>query len=233
MIRVGGVTFVRQFADELNELNEALLEMGSRVESSIHSSVQALVEHNDRIAQRVREDETRINELEKEIDARVTRLLALRQPVAKDLRFLIMALKINTDLERMGDNAAKIAFRAMKLNRSRARLGEAFEETPRMGMIAEDMIHRTLDAFVNRDAQLAKTVLPADEEVDRIRDRVYSNLIELMQRVPEAVPDGVDLMFVVRSLERVADHAVNVAEDVIYLVEGVDIRHDETANQQL
>lgn len=220
---------MQHFTDELNELNHALLEMGALVESSIHSSVQALVEHNDRIARRVLDDEKRINEMELSIDAQVTRLMALNQPVAKDLRFLVMALKINTDLERMGDLAVSIADRAVSLNHARAPLGTPLVDTPRMAAMAEDMIHRSLDAFVNRDAALAKAVLPADTEVDKIRDNVYADLIALMQREPDLVKPAIDLMFVARSIERIADHATNIAEEVIYLVEGIDIRHHAAA----
>jgi phosphate transport system protein len=221
---------VRHFAEELEELNQALLEMSAQVESSIHSAVQALVEHDDRLARRVMEDEQTINHMELELDSRVTRLLALNQPVAGDLRLLVMCLKITTDLERMGDLAVSIAERAISLNALRGLadpqfLGQPLSDTPRMAGLAEDMLHRALDSFVKRDADLALAVLPADDEVDRIRDRIYDDLIALMQREPKLVQPAVHLMFVARSLERVADHATNIAEDVIYLVRGVDVRH--------
>jgi phosphate transport system protein len=225
---------VRHFAEELEELNQALLEMSALVESSLHTAVQSLVEHDDRMARRVTEDEHLINRMELDLDARVTRLLALNQPVAGDLRFLVMCLKINTDLERMGDLAVSIAERSISLNALRGSsghppaLGQALIETPRMAGLAEDMLHRALDAFVKRDANLAKAVLPADDEVDHIRNRVYEELISLMQREPTLVPASVSLMFVARNLERIADHATNIAEDVIYLVRGVDVRHHAT-----
>jgi phosphate transport system protein len=219
---------MRHFAEELEDLKHALLEMGALVESSIHTAVQALVEQDDRLAHRVIEDEGLINRMELDLDARVTRLLALNQPVAGDLRLLVMCLKINTDLERMGDLAVSIAQRAISLNKLRAPLGHPLKEMPRMAAMVEDMIHRTLDAFVQRDAELARAILPADEDVDRLRDAVYDELIQIMRTEPGLVDAAVHLMFIARSLERIADHATNIAEDVIYLVRGVDIRHHST-----
>ena len=221
---------MRHFAVELEELNQALLGMGALVESSIHCSVQALVNRDERMARRVIEDETRINQMELDIDARVTRLLALNQPVAGDLRLLIIALKINTDLERMGDLAVNIAERAISL--AKVPLVKPLIDTPRMASLVEDMLHSSLDAFVKRDADLAEKVLPADDEVDSIRDNIYSELLEVMQSNPSVVPSAIHLMFVARNLERIADHTTNIAEDVIFLVRGVDIRH-HTAQEKL
>jgi len=161
--------------------------------------------------------------MELDIDARVTRLLALNQPVAGDLRRLIIALKINTDLERMGDLAVNIAERAISL--AKVPLVKPLIDTPRMASLVEDMLHSSLDAFVKRDADLAEKVLPADDEVDSIRDNIYSELLEVMQSNPSIVPSAIHLMFVARNLERIADHTTNIAEDVIFLVRGVDIRH--------
>jgi len=217
---------LRHFAVELEELNQALLEMGALVESTIHCSVQALVDRDERMALRVIEDENRINRMELDVDARVTRLLALNQPVAGDLRLLIMALKINTDLERMGDLAVNISERAISL--SRVPPVKPLVDTPRMASLVEDMLHRSLDAFVKRDASLAEKVLPADDEVDSLRDRIYSELLELMQVNPATVPAAIHLMFVARNLERIADHTTNIAEDVIFLVRGIDVRHHAT-----
>jgi len=214
---------LRHFAVELEELNQALLEMGALVESSIHCSVQSLVDHDERMALRVIDDENRINRMELDIDARVTRLLALNQPVAGDLRLLIIALKINTDLERMGDLAVNIAERAISL--AKAPPVKPLIDTPRMASLVEDMLHRSLDAFVQRDAALAEKVLPADDEVDSLRDRIYAELLDLMQHSPNVVPHAIHLMFVARNLERIADHTTNIAEDVIFLVRGIDIRH--------
>ena len=216
---------MRHFAEELEALKQALLEMGALVESSIHTSVQAFIQHDDRLARRVIEDETLVNKMELDLDARVTRLLALNQPVAGDLRLLVMCLKINTDLERMGDLAMSVAERAISLNKLNAPLGESLIDMPRMAAIVEDMLHRTLDAFVNRDADLASKILPTDDEVDSIRDGVYNQMIATMRRDPSLVDAAVHLMFIARNLERIADHTTNIAEDVIYLVRGVDVRH--------
>ena len=214
---------MRHFAVELEELNQALLGMGALVESSIHCSVQALVNRDERMARRVIEDEVRINQMELDIDARVTRLLALNQPVAGDLRLLIIVLKINTDLERMGDLAVNIAERAISL--AKVPLVKPLIDTPRMASLVEDMLHSSLDAFVKRDAALAEKVLPAEDEVDTIRDNIYSELLEVMLSNPSVVPSAIHLMFVARNLERIADHTTNIAEDVIFLVRGIDIRH--------
>lgn len=218
---------MRHFAIELDELNESLLAMGAMVESSIHCSVQALVERDERLALRVIEDERKVNQMELDIDARVTRLLALNQPVARDLRLLIMALKINTDLERMGDLAANIAERAIALISIPA--VQFLVDTPRLASLVEDMLHRSLDAFVKRDADLAAKVLPADDEVDAQRDGIYSELVSVMQGDSAVVEAAINLMFVARNLERIADHATNIAEDVIFLVRGVDVRHNAIA----
>ncbi len=215
---------MRHFVVELEELNEAILAMGAMVESSIHCSVQALVERDERLARRVIEDEFRINQMELDIDSRVTRLLALNQPVASDLRLLIMALKINTDLERMGDLASNIAERAISL--ISVPPVKPLVDTPRMAALVEDMLHRSLDAFVTRDADLAAKVLPADDEVDDLRDGIYTELVAAMQNDPEVVKPAINLMFIARNLERIADHATNIAEDVIFLVRGVDVRHN-------
>ena len=214
---------MRHFAEELEELHETLLQMGALVESSIHCSVQALVDRDERLARRVLKDEDKINQAELDIDAKVTRLLALNQPVARDLRLLTAALKINTDLERIGDLAVNIAERAISLMQIPGM--KPLVAIPRMAGLAEDMLHRSLDAFVRNDADLAAAVLPADDDVDNLRDEVYEELIALMQKDPAMVPSAVHLMFVARNLERIADHATNIAEDVIFLVRGLDVRH--------
>jgi phosphate transport system protein len=214
---------VRHFAQELEDVNQALLQMGGLVESSIHCSIQALEERDERLARRIIEDEPRINRMEMEIDSQVTRLLALQQPVAKDLRFLTSVLKINGDLERMGDLAVHIARRTLSLMQQPE--VKPLEDIPRMAALAEDMLHKSLDAFVRQDADLADSVLPADNEVDALRDKVFAELIHVMQTEPAKVPAALDLMFVARHLERTADHSTNIAEDVIFLVRGEDVRH--------
>ena len=214
---------MRHFTVELEELNQKLLEMGGFVETAIRRSVQALVEQNQEIAEQVIHDEPRINTREMEIDGLVTRLLALRQPVARDLRFLTSALKINTDLERMGDLAVNIAERSLSLMDHP--LGQSMTHIPAMAELVQSMLLKTLTAFVDGDEQLARSVLPLDDEVDALRDAVYGRLLGIMQDDPTRVPPAIDLIFVARNLERIGDHVTNIAEDVVFLVKGVDVRH--------
>jgi phosphate transport system protein len=200
--------------------------MGGHVESAIHRSIRALVDRDSDLARQVLRDEARINQMEIEIDNLTTRLFALRQPMAKDLRFLTAALKINTDLERMGDLAVNIAQRALSLVAQTP--VKPLIDIPRMAQLVESMLLRTLDAFVKGDADEATSVLIADDEVDALRDSVYQELVVYMQTDPTSIPAAVDLMFVARNLERIADHATNIAEDVVFLVKGVDVRHHAT-----
>jgi len=214
---------VRHFTVELEELNQKLLEMAGLVEAAIHRSVRSLIEQNRGIAEQVIRDETQINRMEMEIDGLATRLLALRQPVARDLRFLTAALKINTDLERMGDLAMHIAERALSLMHHP--LVKPMTDIPKMASLVQSMLLKCLDAFVKGDAELAQSVLLADDEVDALRDAVYSDLLGVMQSDPASVPAAIDLIFIARNLERLGDHATNIAEDVVFLVKGIDVRH--------
>jgi phosphate transport system protein len=214
---------LRHFTIELEELNNKLLEMAGLVESAINRSVRSLVDQNRELAEQVIRDEPKINSMEMEIDGMVTRLLALRQPVAKDLRFLTSALKINTDLERMGDLAQHIAERSLSLMHHP--LVKPMVDIPNMATLVQSMLLKCLDAFVQGDDALARSVLLADDEVDRLRDAVYAELLATMQRDPTVVSAAVDLIFVARNLERIGDHATNIAEDVVFLIKGVDVRH--------
>jgi len=214
---------MRHFTVELEELSDKLLEMGGLVESAISRSVRSLVDQNRELAEQVIRDEPKINKMEMEIDGMVTRLLALRQPVARDLRFLTAALKINTDLERIGDLAQHVAERSLSLMHHP--LVKPMVDIPNMASLVQSMLLRCLDAFVNGDEAMARSVLLADDEVDRLRDAVYTELMETMQRDAGIVPAAVDLIFVARNLERIGDHATNIAEDVVFLVKGVDVRH--------
>jgi phosphate transport system protein len=214
---------LRHFTVELEELNQKLLEMGGLVESAINRSVRSLVDQSRELAEQVIRDEPRINRMEMEIDGMVTRLLALRQPVARDLRFLTSALKINTDLERIGDLAQHVAERSLSLMHHP--LVKPMIDIPKMASLVQSMLLKCLDAFVNGDDVLARSVLLADDEVDALRDAVYAELQETMQRDPGVVPAAIDLIFVARNLERIGDHATNIAEDVVFLVKGIDVRH--------
>ena len=218
---------MRHFSVELEDLNQKLLQMAGMVESAIHRSVRSLVEQDRELAQHVIRDEPQINRMEMEIDGIATRLLALRQPVARDLRFLTAALKINTDLERMGELANHIAERSLSLMHHP--LVRPMTDIPRMASLVQSMLLQVLEAFVKSDAELARSVLIADHEVDHLRDALYTELVEIMQRDPGVVPAAVDLIFVARNLERIGDHTTNIAEDVVFLVQGIDVRHHAEA----
>jgi len=214
---------MKHFQEELGDLKHRLLEMGGLVESAIYRSVLAVVEKDAEQAQQVLKNEARINQMEIEIDEFATRLLATQQPMAADLRFLTAAIKINSDLERMGDLAVNIVERALSLMHEPV-IGPAID-IPQMAKLTESMVRKSLDSFVRGDSDLARTVLLSDDAVDDLRDTIYEELLSFMQKDPSNVRPGVNLMFVARSLERLADHATNIAEDVLFLVQGVEVRH--------
>jgi len=218
---------MRPFVSELGELQNKLLEMGGLVETSIHNSIRSLVERDDSLLAGIYQAEQRINQLDIEIDEMATRLLALNQPVAKDLRFLTAAIKINSDLERMGDLCINLAQRSASL------LGQPeikdLVDIPRMSRIVESMVRKSLDAFVRRDEELARNVLRTDDEVDDLKNSVYQELLFLMERGQAPATPAFDLIFIAHNLERVADHATNIAEDVLFLVKGIDVRHHHVA----
>ncbi len=220
---------VRHFLEELDELQKKLLEMAGLVEVAVHRSVLALVDRDENTAQDVLRNEARINQLEIEIDDFAVALLALRQPMARDLRFLTAAIKINSDLERMGDLAVNIVERALSLMRQAP--VKPLIDIPAMAKLVQSMVRKSLDAFVQRDPALARGVLLSDDAVDDFRDGIYDELIAFMQRDPSTISRGMDLIFIARNLERIADHATNIAEDVLFLVQGVDVRHHAEARE--
>lgn len=214
---------MRHFLEELEGLQKRLLEMGGLVESAIHDSVVSLTEKDEERARKVLFNEARINQMEIEVDDLVTRLLALHQPMAGDLRLLTSALKINNDLERMGDLAVNIVERSLSLLKGPP--VKPLIDIPQMARLAESMVHRSLDAFVKRDAELARGVLLSDDAVDELRDTIYHELVGFMEQDPPSISRCLDLVFVARNLERIADHATNIAEDVLFLIKGIDVRH--------
>jgi phosphate transport system protein len=218
---------MRHFVSDLTDLQNKLLEMGGLVESSVRASTRSLVERNESMARSVWDIEDRINQMDIEIDEFATRLLALQQPVARDLRFLTAAIKINSDLERMGDLAVNIAQRSLA-HIERAQMN-ALIDIPHMSGVVESMVHKCLDAFVQRDAELAFTVLLSDDEVDDLKNAFYQELMAMIESGQATVPAAFDLIFVAHNLERVADHATNIAEDVLFLIKGVDVRHHHLA----
>ena len=211
------------FDDELQQLKEKILKMGSMVEDAIKNSVLALVERDNTLAVNVIENDRVVNTLDVEIDEESIRLIAIRQPKASDLRFITMAMKITTDLERMGDLAVNIAERALELNDEP--ILKPYIDIPRMRSIAQGMTRDALDAFVRRDKQLARDVIIRDDEVDDLKHAVLQELAFFMVKDPTTVTRAMKISFVALYLERIADHATNIAEMVIYLVEGKIIRH--------
>jgi phosphate transport system protein len=214
---------LRHFDEELEDLQKLLLEMGGLVESAIHRAVSVLTARDVALAQDVLRNEARINQMEIEIDDFAVRLLALHQPMAKDLRFLTAAIKINNDLERMGDLAVNIVERALTILRRPP--VKPLIDIPQMAKLVDSMVRNCLDSFVRRDGELARGVLLADDAVDNLRSHTYGELAAFMQNDPSAIPSSLDLIFVARNLERIADHATNIAEDVLFLVQGIDVRH--------
>jgi len=211
------------FREELEELQSKLLEMGGLVEAAIHNSVLALVDRDEDKAKDVMWNEALINQKEIEIDELATRMLALFQPMARDLRFITAVIKINNDLERMGDLAVNITERALTLMREPA--VKVLVDIPRIADLAESMVHRSLDAFAKHDADMARDVLLSDDAVDRLRDAVYDELLNFMQEERSTINRAVSLMFIAQNLERIADHSTNIAEDVLFAVKGIDVRH--------
>ena len=214
---------MRHFVTDLTDLQNKLLEMGGLVETSIRWSMRSLVERDEALARSIWDVETRINQMDIDIDEFATRLLALQQPVAGDLRFLTAAIKINSDLERMGDLAINIAERALSL--LRRPLVTILIDIPHMSRVVESMVHKSLDAFVQRDVDLAQSVLLSDDEVDDLKNAVYRELLAMTEEGKAPVPSAFDLIFVAHNLERIADHATNIAEDVLFLIKGIDVRH--------
>ncbi len=218
---------VSKLADALDLLRMRLLEMGSLVETAIERSIRGVIERDQSAAQEVLAAEARINGIELEIDALAIELLALHQPMASNLRFIIAALKINTDLERMGDLAANIAHSARALGETPAM--EQIVDIPLIAGLAQSMVRKSLDAFVASDVDLAFSVLASDDAVDSLRTACYHQLVTFMRKDPRNIGAGLSLLAVTRTIERLADHSTNIAEDVLFFVKGVDVRHHSGA----
>ncbi len=213
----------RHFEEELKDLSKELLLMGSLVEGMILKAVQALVSRDDKMAREVREDDLKVDQLQLKIDEMCLTFLALRQPTAVDLRTITSAMKIITDLERMGDQAVNISESAIQENKE-APLSP-FPDLPKLAGAVQKMVRGSLDAFVNKNAESAKAVCQSDDNVDDLYHKIFKELLTLMKADIENVSRGLHLILVARNLERIGDHATNIAEDVIYLVEGKDVRH--------
>ena len=208
---------------ELRRLKDELVRMAGLAEAAIGLSVKALVSRDAEMARQVIASDDAINTLEIELDELCLRAMALYQPEARDLRFLAMALKINNDLERMGDQSVNIAERTLELLKEP--LLKPLIDIPRMAELAQRMVKESLDAFVQQDVARARAVCEQDDAVDRYDDQIFRELLTYMMEDPKAITRSVNLILVSRHLERIADHATNIAEDVIYLVEGKTIKH--------
>jgi phosphate transport system protein len=213
----------RHFHEELEALKQTLLAMGGLVEDQIRRALRALVEHDGDQAQEVIERDRQVNAYDVEIDEKCVELLALHQPTAKDLRFITTAMKIVTDLERIGDQAVNIAQRVIELNREPQL--KPYIDLPRMAEKAQRMVKDSLDAFVAGDTELARQVCAKDEEVDALKEQLFRELLTFMLADPKTISRAIRLILISRFLERMADHATNIAEMVIYMVESKMVRH--------
>jgi phosphate transport system protein len=217
----------RHIDGELRRVQEELVRMAGLAEAAIGMAVKALVSRDAEMARQVIGSDDAINSIEIEIDELCLRTMALYQPEARDLRLLAMALKINNDLERMGDQAVNIAERTLELLNEP--LLKPLIDIPRMADVAQRMVKESIDAFVQQDPMRARAVCQQDDEVDRFDDQIFRELLTYMMEDPKAITRSVNLILVSRHLERIADHATNIAEDVIYLVEGKNIKHRSAA----
>ncbi len=212
-----------RYTSEMQALRRALLQMGGVVEEMLGCVIEAMASHDEALAQRALDMDEQVDQLEKDIDELCMRILALHQPAAQDLRFVAMSMKFVTDLERMGDLVGNIASGILKLSRH-PRLG-SYVDLPRLASLTRNMLTQVLDAFVERDANLAQQVLQADEAVDELHWTIRRDLIALMSEDSDTVQRGVLLLLITKHLERLGDHATNVAEGIIFMIHGRDVRH--------
>ncbi len=217
--------FSSEFEAELDELRSKLLLMASKVEGLINSIIDALVERDSAKAEQVITADKEVDTLEKEVDELCVRILALRQPAATDLRHITTALKVVTDLERIGDLCVNIARAALAINQE-PRI-KMTVDMPSMAHAARDMVRRSLDAFVEEDTDLAREIVCSDLNVDHLYDHLFHELLTTMMESPATIGVATRLLFVARHLERIADHATNIAEQVIFMVMGADVRHEK------
>jgi phosphate transport system protein len=218
----------KDYEAELQELRDRLLTMGGKVEAAIANGVRAVTERDSELAEQVKLADREVNRLEVEIDDMCRRLLALRQPAASDLRFITTALKIVVDLERMGDLAVNIAERALDLNQ--APQLQPYLDLSKLADLAQGQLKKALDAFVEGDVPKAEDVLRADDLLDALFLKIFNELLALMMEDSKNIRRATSLMFVAKHLERLGDHATNLAEMVVYMVRGTDIRHPRSRN---
>jgi phosphate transport system protein len=213
----------RHFSEELEELNQRLLVMGGLAEERLRLAMRALVQRDRELIARIIAGDEPLNRLHVEIDDRCFKLLALYQPVAVDLRTIVAAVKINSDLERVGDLAVNLAQAAERYLQHAP--VKPLIDLPRMGALAQMMLHDALDAFVSRDVEAAGRLLPQDDLLDALKDQIFRELLTYMLGDTSKIEPAIDLILMSRHLERIGDHATNIAEDVIFIVEARDVRH--------
>ncbi|MGH7197134.1 MAG: phosphate signaling complex protein PhoU [Candidatus Omnitrophota bacterium] len=219
----------RHFDEELKNLKQRLLHMADTAQEMLGLAVKALAERKENLAREVFEHEKRVNMMEIEIEDAVLRLLATRQPAAGDLRLLTAILKINNDLERVGDQAVNISEIAVELLKQPPL--KPLIDIPHMANLAQRMVKNSLDAFVNHNPELAQQVCGDDDAVDRLNDQIFRELLTYMMEDPKSINRAVELILVARNIERVADHATNISEDVIFIEEGKNIKHHVQENR--
>ena len=213
----------RHFDEELKKLKDKLLRMGLLVEKAVDASTESLFERDSAKAEAVLKGDQEINLCEIEIDEMGHEMIALYQPAAVDLRMITMVLKITNDLERMGDQAVNIAEKALAINQEPPL--KPYQDLPKMAEFVSAMVRDSLDSFMEKDADKAKTILESDDKIDELNDKIYDDVQRVLETRPQDIRTGVSLIMVSHNLERVADLATNIAEDVIYLKRGIDVRH--------
>lgn len=213
----------RHFDIELKNLKEQILAMGGHVETAVECATKALMQRKPELLKQVYELEDKINQEHIQVDESCVQLLARQSPLAADLRLVVAILKISTDLERMGDQAVNISHNTREYLEGPA--VKDLIDLPQMAADVRTMVRESLDAFVKQDRDLAQAVLLKDDAVDAMKDKIFKDLTEVMRKKPELVEQALDLILIARNLERLGDHATNIAEDVIFAVTGSDIRH--------
>jgi phosphate transport system protein len=213
----------RRLDQDLDRVRQALLKMGGMVEGMVAKATQALLDRNNQLCAEVIEGDNQVDQMEIEIDEACHLILGTKQPTAVDLRFLVAVMKINSDLERIGDSAVNIAQSVEQLNEQPTL--KPYIDLPHLSQLVQDMVRKSLDAFVRRDTELATEVCQSDDAVDGLYKQIFRELLTYMIEDPKTVSRALHLLLVSRNMERIADHATNIAEDVIYYVEGRDIRH--------
>ncbi len=215
----------RHFHGELRELKDKILSMGGYVEKALEEAIQGLVKREPERFRKVHEWEGKINQAHIDVDEICLHLLARQAPLAQDLRLVLAVVKINTDLERMGDQAVNISLNGQHYLNEMP-IGH-INELAKMAVEVREMVRESLDAFVRRDGPLAQKVLLKDDDVDRYKDQIFQSLIAFMKTNPDAIESSLDILLIARNLERLGDHATNIAEDVIFITTGRDVRHGQ------